>query len=468
MEIKELFEKQGAKRQALKLSTVKGRLAKVKKMEKYISDPDNIEKVQRAIYADFKKPPTEVLLSELGVLHAQISYIKTNLSYWMMDKPVDTPLLLTGTSSHIKYEPKGRVLILAPWNYPFNLSLIPALYAMAAGNTVILKPSELTPNTSALIQEMITELYDEEEFVVVQGDAKVAQSLLELPFDHIFFTGSPQIGKLVMSAAAKHLTSVTLELGGKSPAIVDENVNLKDAAEKLIWAKCLNSGQTCIAPDYAIVHEKNRTELVNKMKGLIQEYYNGQGNGIESSKDYARIVNARHLNRIDALIKDAVSKGASLECGGVVNKEDNFMEPTILTGVTEEMHIMEEEIFGPVLPVLSFKEKEEVVAIINKRPKPLSMYIASNSSKNINYYIENTSSGGTVINDYMLGYSNPNLPFGGVNNGGIGKSLGYHSFVGFSNERGVLRRSFMRLKPFMYPPYSKWVQRIVKLIYKYM
>ena len=216
------------------------------------------------------------------------------------------------------------------------------------------------------------------------------------------------------------------------------------------------------------LHVKNRTELVNKMKGLIQEYYNDQGNGIESSKDYARIVNARHLNRIEALIKDAVSKGASLECGGVVNKEDNFMEPTILTGVTEEMHIMEEEIFGPVLPVLSFKEKEEVVAIINKRPKPLSMYIASNSSKNINYYLENTSSGGTVINDYMLGYSNPNLPFGGVNNSGIGKSLGYHSFVGFSNERGVLRRSFMRLKPFMYPPYSKWVQRIVKLIYKYM
>ena len=467
-DIKSIFETQQNNRDNLKRTSAKERIAKLVKVEKYISDQSNIDALEQALYKDFKKPSAEVYLTELGVVHAQISYIKNNLSYWMLNKKVDTPLLLQGTSSYIKYEPKGVCLVISPWNYPFNLAMVPVLYAIAAGNTVILKPSEITTHTSAYLNKMISELFETDEVCVVEGDVATSTSLLELPFDHIFFTGSPQVGKIVMAAAAKNLTSVTLELGGKSPAIIDEKVDVSSAAEKLAWAKCLNNGQTCIAPDYAIVHENKKEALIAELKNNIGGYYNHESKGIQASQDYSRIVNNKHLNRIKALVDDAVEKGAKLECGGDVNQEDNFLSPTILSNVNEDMSIMQEEIFGPVLPVMTFKNKEEVPELINKRPKPLSMYIASKSHKNIQYYIDNTSAGGTIVNDYMLGYSNPNLPFGGVNNSGIGKSLGFHSFVGFSNERGILKRHYMKLKPFMYPPYTNFVKKVIKLIYKWM
>ncbi|HIF14659.1 MAG TPA: aldehyde dehydrogenase family protein [Bacteroidetes bacterium] len=467
-DIKSIFEAQQKKCDQLKRTSAKERLAKLNKIEKYISDQSNIDALQDALYKDFKKPASEVYLTELGVVHAQISHIKNNLSFWMLNKKVDTPLLLQGTSSYIKYEPKGVCLVLSPWNYPFNLAMVPVLYAISAGNAVILKPSEITTHASAYLNKMISELFECDEVCVIEGDVSTSTSLLELPFDHIFFTGSPQVGKIVMTAAAKNLTSVTLELGGKSPAIIDEKVDIRSAAEKLAWAKCLNNGQTCIAPDYAIVHESKKEALISELKACIGSYYDPENKGIQASQDYSRVVNNKHLNRIKTLIDDAVEKGAKLECGGEVNQEDNFLAPTILSNVNEDMSIMHEEIFGPVLPIMTFKNKEDVPAAINKRPKPLSMYIASKSHNNIQYYIDNTSSGGTIVNDYMLGYSNPNLPFGGVNNSGIGKSLGFHSFVEFSNERGILKRHYMKLKPFMYPPYTNFVKKIIKLIYKWM
>jgi aldehyde dehydrogenase (NAD+) len=381
----------------------------------------------------------------------------------MSDRIVDTPITLIGTKSWIRYEAKGVCLILAPWNYPFNLSILPLIYAIAAGNTVLMKPSELAPNTANYIQNMISELFQKDEVAVVEGDAALAGKLLSLPFHHIYFTGSPQIGKVVMAAAAQHLSSVTLELGGKSPAIIEKTAPIAAAAEKCVWAKHFNNGQTCIAPDYLLVQEEVAGDFVVAYRKSIEKLYNPEQKGIIHSPDYCRIINTRHFNRIKDLFDDALSKGATVLAGGEFNENERFISPTLLGNVSNDMKIMEEEIFGPVMPMMTFKDSTEVIEIIYAKPKPLSLYIASKNNGFIQEIIRNTSSGGTVINDYLLGYLNPELPFGGVNNSGIGKAMGFHSFVEFSNERGIVKRNFGTLS-FIYPPYNGFKQKLVSLL----
>ncbi len=459
-----LFELQQRHAPAVALTSASQRIERVNRIWAYLDNEANFSALAEAMYADFRKPRFEVWATEVGIVKQAVFTVRRELRQWMRDEYVPGSLALAGMQSYIRYEPKGVCLIISPWNYPVNLSIAPLVYAIAAGNTVILKPSELTPHTSRFIADMIGQLFEVQDVAVVEGDAQTAQALLELPFDHIFFTGSPAIGKIVMAAAAKHLASVTLELGGKSPVILDETADVKYHAEKLVWAKFMNNGQTCIAPDYVLVHESRLDTLLQHFKKHLEGLY---GKNPQTSPDLARMVNDRHYRRVWELVEDAIQQGAQVAVGGQSQADERYIAPTVLIGVREEMRIMQEEIFGPVLPVLTFSHLEEVPAIVRKRPKPLDMYIGSRSQPNINYLLSHTSAGNTVINEYMTSLSNPYLPFGGVNHSGIGKSGGRYSFIEFSNARGVMRRHwlFSGLK-MIQPPFNDAKMRLLKFFYK--
>ncbi|GAB3546090.1 aldehyde dehydrogenase family protein [Spirosoma fluminis] len=464
-DLQAVFAQQRRHAPQMALTTAAQRIERIRRIQHWITTHESA--IQQAMYADFRKPSAEVTLGELMALHAEIRYTIKHLNQWIKPQRVPTPLSLVGTKSYIRYEPKGNVLIISPWNYPFVLSIRPLVSALAAGNVVILKPSELTPNTAGLIRQMIGELFPADEVAVFEGDAEVAKALLDLPFNHIFFTGSPAVGRIVMAAAAKHLASVTLELGGKSPAIVDESANIRQAAEQLAWGKCLNNGQTCIAPDYLLVHESVKQPLMQAMQTAIAGMYRPEGKPVELSDSYARIVNNAHFHRIKELVDDAVQKGATVTLGGQMNADQNFIEPTILEGVTNDMRVMQDEIFGPVLPVLTYSTLDEALQIVNQREKPLALYIHSRNQQHTQYILDRSSAGDTVVNDALLQFSNVELPFGGVNNSGLGKSNGFFSFQEFSNQRGVMQRDFGTMK-FIYPPYTDKVKKLIGFLAKYI
>jgi aldehyde dehydrogenase (NAD+) len=448
--------------QRLKNSSANERLDKVRKIEKFILSEDSQKKLADALWKDLRKSESEMLSTEIAPVLTAIQHVKSETKSWMRDKSVDAPLALAGIYSHIRYEPKGHVLIIAPWNYPFQLVLNPLIHAIVAGNAILIKPSEIASNTAFFIQEMISTLFDEKEIAVVQGDVPTTSELLKLPFNHIFFTGSPAVGKIVMRAAAEHLTSVTLELGGKSPVIVDDSVNVKKMAMRIAWAKTVNNGQICIAPDYLLIHESKKEEFIVGFKETIQKFFNPTAECIQNSPDYGRIIDEKNFLRLKRMVHDSVAQGAKILLGGEMIQDEKFIAPILMDNVTENMPIMQEEIFGPILPILTFKDLKEVPQFIQKFHKPLAMYICSSSSKNIEYLLQNTSAGGTVINDFLTTPVNPHLPFGGVNNSGIGKSNGFHGFVEFSNERGVMRRRWMNFR-ILYPPFKlSWVKLLLK------
>ncbi len=461
-EILTVFNLQKANAQNLANTNARERKAKLKNILDWTLSHEN--EIGEALYKDFKKNPSETNIGEILGVVGEIKHLIKHLNSWMKPQSVPTPLNMIGTSAHVRFEPKGICLIISPWNYPFNLSIKPLAQAIAAGNTVILKPSELTPNTSALIKKMLSELFNSNEIHVIEGDSTVSQILLEQPFNHIFFTGSPNVGKIVMTAAAKNLTSVTLELGGKSPCIVDETANITKSAEKIAWGKFINNGQTCVAPDYVLVHKSVENEFVSAMKNSIENMY---GNEVKQSADYCRIVNNRHFNRLNTLLIEAVEKGANISFGGQVDGSENYIAPTLLTGVDNSMKIMQEEIFGPILPIVSYSTNEEAVTHIKNREKPLAMYINSGKESNINYFIENSSAGGTVINDCVIHYGHTEIPFGGVNNSGIGKSGGIWGFTEFSNQRAVMRQKFGTFK-MIYPPYTPSVAKLIRFFVRWM
>ena len=439
--------------QLAKKSSVKERIKKIQKIERYILDPKNQESLFQAMWYDLHKSKEEVILSEIVPTLSAITHVYKKINLWVQDHRVGAPLAMFGISSYIKYEPKGQVLIISPWNYPFQLVIIPLIHAIAAGNVVIVKPSEIAAANSNFILNMVQTLFPENEVAVIEGDVPVSTALLDKPFHHIFFTGSPAVGKIVMQAASKHLTSVTLELGGKSPVIVDGTSSIRKVAGQIAWAKCINNGQTCIAPDYLLIHEDKKDEFVSAYKQQVEKFYNQGGQGIELSKDYTRLINQKNFLRVKGLLEDAVDKGARILYGGQHDENDKYMAPTLLDGIGTDMDIMNEEIFGPILPIITFKKLEEVLEVIERLPKPLALYIMSKKRKNINFILDNTSAGGTAINELMITTINPQLPFGGINNSGIGKSNGKYSFVEFSNERGVLRRNFLDFRMF-FPPYK--------------
>lgn len=461
-DLSQLFSEQGDFSPKLAKTTSGERIAKLTAIEQYLLTHE--DELIEAMKSDFSKPAVETLVSESAVVLTQIRYVRKHLKRWMQPKKVKTPLSLVGTRSYLHYEPVGQVLIIAPWNYPINLALYPLVYAIAAGCTVILKPSEFTPHAAGFIRKLVSHIFEEKEVAIVEGDGSVAAQLTALPFNHIFFTGSPQVGKLVMEAAAKNLAGVTLELGGKSPAIIDADCDLNTIAERTVWAKYFNCGQTCIAPDYLLVHQSVAEDFKVAYKKSIAKLF---GDDPQSSNDFARIVNHRHFDRIKKLYDQAIEAGAKVEAGGVFGREERYIAPTLLSEVDESMDIMEEEIFGPVMPLLTFSTKEEAVAIINRRPKPLSLYINSNRRDHQHYFINNTRAGSTLINEYMLSFSNPNLPMGGSNNSGLGKSLGHEGFLEFTNARSVLERRFLDLS-MLYPPYDLKKNKLARLIYKYL
>ncbi len=465
-EIHRIFNLQQQNKQNVKNTTAKERRKKLNAMKKLVFEKR--EAIKQAIYNDFRKAPTESDITEVYTTVSEIRHAVDRLDEWMRPQTIETPLSYFGTSSKVIFEPKGCTLIIAPWNYPFQLCLTPLVSAIAAGNCSIIKPSEYTPHTSALVKEMIKTLFNENEIAVVEGDYTVSAELLKLKFDHIFFTGSPSVGKIVMKAAAEHLTSVTLELGGKSPVIVDETANVKTSAKRISWGKLVNNGQTCISPDYLYVHESKYNEFIDEMKKSIADKYGDGDEAVKQSPDYCRMVNHRHYNRVKKLIEDAVEKGANVVAGGKMDDDENFISPTLLADVPEEAEVLQEEIFGPVLPIKKYRDIQEPLAYINSKEKPLALYIFSKSNKNIDTILQNTSAGGTAINDTLIHNAQPNLPFGGANNSGIGNSHGFYGFKEFSHERGVLRQYLGRgSTENMYPPYKGFVLKMVDFTLKY-
>lgn len=421
--------------------------------------------IQKAMFDDFRKPPAEVDLTEIYTVTNELKHAIKHLKSWMKPKAVTSPITLLGTSSYIHYEPKGLVLIISPWNFPFNLTFGPLVSAIASGNCVIIKPSEHTPNSSRVIKKILLKVFPENEVAVFEGDADVAEYITKKPFNHIFFTGSPALGKKVMNAAAENLCSVTLELGGKSPVIVDESADLSKSAKRIAWAKFLNNGQVCIAPDYLYVHEKVKEDFLSLLKAQIIGFYSEEP---EQSKDYSRIVNQAHFNRLKQYLQDAISEGAVLEIGGETNEKERFVAPTVLSNVNLKSAIMQEEIFGPILPLLVYKDLNEVILHIQQHEKPLALYIFSKEDEVINKVIRETRAGGTVINHNTLHFFNNELPFGGSNNSGIGKAHGKYGFEAFSNARAVMKQwsPFSALDLLM-PPYSNFKQKIIDLTIRF-
>jgi aldehyde dehydrogenase (NAD+) len=461
-EINRIFDLQQKNQFNVANTTASQRYAKLEKLHKAVLKYRN--DIKDALYKDFRKHPSEVDLTEIYPVTSELKHTKSHLNRWMRKQKVSTPISMLGSSSYIKYEPKGVVLIISPWNFPLNLTFGPLVSAIAAGNTVMVKPSENTPHISALMKKLIGELFDENEVAVLEGGIATSQALLALPFNHTFFTGAPHIGKVVMEAASKHLTSVTLELGGKSPTIVDETANIDMAARRVAWGKFMNNGQICIAPDYLFVHESKKEAFITAVKKHLKTFYTEDASG---EKSYNRIVNNRHFDRVKSYIDDAVSKGAKIETGGNFDVDQDYISPTVMTNVSKNSSLMTEEIFGPVLPVYGFTDLQEVIDEINSKEKPLALYIYSSSRKNTNRIIENTRAGGTCINHNAVHFFNANLPFGGSNNSGIGKSHGWFGFEAFSNARGVLKQHLPNALDMLMPPYNNFKQKLIDLTIKY-
>lgn len=429
-----------------KTKNLKFRKQQLKLLSKNIKNHEN--ELLDALYKDLGKSKVEAYATEIGMLLKSIKLMRKELKNWSKTKQTDTPLYLFPTKSYIKKEPYGTVLIIGPFNYPVQLVFEPLIGAIAAGNTAIVKPSELTPHVAIVIKDIIEDTFDEAYVSVVEGGIEETQTLLSLPFDYIFFTGSEKVGKIVYEAAARKLIPVTLELGGKSPVIVDETANIKVASERISFGKFTNAGQTCVAPDYILVQRKVKNDLIKALKKTITEFY---GENIEKSPDFGRIVNQKHFNRLNDLIQ--IHKD-NVVFGGNSSKEDLYIEPTLLDNITNDNKIMKEEIFGPILPIITYDNFDEVLEIIQSKSKPLSLYLFSEDENMTHRVVEELSFGGGAINDTLMHLANPNLPFGGVGSSGIGQYHGKYSFDTFSHMKSYTFKSTRLESSLFFPPYK--------------
>ncbi len=405
----------------------------------------NEDKITDALWKDLHKSYEEAYMSEISIVLGEIDNHIKHLKRWAKPKRVNTPIHLMPSKSKIIYEPLGVALIIAPWNYPFQLLMNPLVGTISAGNCAILKPSEYAENIAIVMQEIINDVFNSEYVRVVQGAKEENEVLLKQKFDIIFFTGSPMVGKVVMRAAAENLTPVILELGGKSPCIVDKDANIDIAAKRIAWGKTLNAGQTCIAPDYLFAHSSIKDELIKKIGENIETMFD---NNVEKSKYFVRIINTKAFDRITGLMNEG-----DIKYGGSTNKEQKYIAPTIIDNVKPDYKIMQQEIFGPVLPVMSFNDIDEVEKYINAHEKPLAFYYFG-KSREANSILQKTTSGGACINDTIMHIANHNLPFGGVGNSGLGKYHGQGSFTAFSNSRAVVDTPTWIDLPFKYAPFK--------------
>jgi aldehyde dehydrogenase (NAD+) len=391
------------------------------------------QEILDAVYKDLHKDAIDAYATEISGFYDEVKYAIKNVHMWAKIESVETPIYMFPSRSYLRKEPYGVTLIISPWNYPFLLLMMPLVGAIAAGNTAILKPSEISVNTANVLEKIINDTFPQEYLHVVQGGAEATQTLMELPVDYIFFTGSVPVGKIVMAAAAKNLTPLTLELGGKSPAIVHEDANLTSAAHRICWGKFLNAGQTCIAPDYVLVHKSKKDAFVEELKKVIHEFY---GEDASSHKRYCRIINDRHFQRLIELLDSK-----KIIYGGRSNPEDRYIEPTILSPVDWDDPIMQDEIFGPILPILAYSDLDYIIRKINERPKPLSLYLFSEDESVEKRITEEIAFGGGAINNTIMHIVSHFLPFGGVGSSGMGKYHGKYSFETFSHYKSILKSS---------------------------
>ncbi len=414
------------------------------------------DKIISSLYEDFKKPKFEAVVTETSYVISDLKHTIKNLNKWARPKYVFPSILNFPSIDYILKEPYGEILIIAPWNYPFQLALCPLIAAVAAGNKVVVKPSELTPATSAILSKIVSEVFDENHVQVVEGGVTVSQDLLAKRWDYIFFTGSVAVGKIVAKAAANFMTPTTLELGGKNPCIVDEKCAIQLAAKRIVWGKFINAGQTCIAPDYILVHSNIKSKLIKALQVEIIEAY---GESPETSKDYTRIINKKNWNRLTQFLENQ-----SILFGGQNNPNTNYIAPTLLDEPELSSLVMQDEIFGPILPVLSYKNEEEIENIISNYEKPLALYVFSSDTKWARKIVQKFSFGGGCINDTVIHFSNHRLPFGGVGNSGIGAYHGKLSFDTFSHNKAIVKKATWLDLPMRYAPYKDKIKILQKFL----
>lgn len=451
--VKDIIQGQRAFFQTGKTKEIEFRIQQLKQLRNAVVEHKAV--VLEALRADLYKPEYETYATEIGVIK-EIDYALKNIKSWVKPKRAAVPLEQMPASGRIYPEPLGVVLIIGPWNYPFQLIISPLVGAIASGNCAILKPSEIAPHTSKVIANLIQNNFDPAYITVTEGDVEVSKQLLAEKFDSIFFTGGTAIGKIVMEAAAKHLTPVTLELGGKSPCIVDSDINIEHTARRITWGKFINAGQTCIAPDYLLVNTKIKAELLNNIKKCICEFY---GDAPAKNADYARIVNAKHFSRLVKFLEDG-----EIIVGGETNPDERYIAPTVIDRVSLQMPVMQEEIFGPILPIIEYSDLTEAIAIINEKPKPLALYLFSRTKDIQKQVLQATSSGGVCINDTVMQVGVSSLPFGGVGDSGIGKYHGKASFDTFTHYKSVLNRSLGVDFKWRYAPYAGKLDLLKRII----
>ena len=431
------------------------RTRQLKQLRKLVTE--NQSAIAEALKKDLNKGEVEAYTSEIGFVIGDIDHTLKHLKKWMRPRKVSTPIVAQPGTSFKMPEPLGTVLIIGAWNYPFQLVLAPLVAAIAAGNHAILKPSELSAHTSALIAKLVPRYLDSHAFAVVEGAVNETTALLKQQFDHILYTGGEQVGKIVMRAASEHLTPVTLELGGKSPCIVEGSADMSVTAARIAWAKWMNAGQTCTAPDYVLVEKEYEGELIEQLKRHISKFY---GDDIEQSADYGRIINERHHQRLVNYLD-----GQQIAFGGDRNDEDKYLGPTLVSDPDPDSPLMQEEIFGPILPILTVESMDEAVAFVNRRAKPLALYVFTNRESVKQQVIEQTSAGSMCVNDGFMFMVNPELPFGGVGNSGMGSYHGRDGFDTFSHLKSVMKRGFRFDVPLRYPPFNKfkfsWLKRLL-------
>ena len=424
---------------------------------------DTIKKYEHdvilALKKDLNKSEFEAYATEIGIVYDSISYFLKNIDEWVKPEPVKTPIQFQPGKSFIVRDPYGVVLIIGPFNYPFQLVMEPLVGAIIGGNTAIVKPSEAAPHTATIVKKIINETFGEKYVRVVEGEKEEVTALIHAPFDYIFFTGSVAVGKVIAKAAAERLTPFCLELGGKSPVIVDQTANIDVAVSRIAWGKFNNAGQTCVAPDYILVHESVYDKFVKKMKKTVTEFY---GKNIEESKDFGRIINARQFDRLQDLLKKEVK---NITFGGKTNREKLYVEPTIIENVSWDNPIMEDEIFGPIMPIMKYDELPLAIHKIRQLPKPLSAYLFSEHEKAIDYFLEELSFGGGCINDVISHVGNMHLPFGGVGTSGVKAYHGKASFENFTHPKSILKRSSKLSTDIVLPPYKNKV-KLVRMIMK--
>ncbi len=432
------------------------RIELLKKLKQCIKQHE--QEIITALDADLGKSEFEAFSTEIGMVQNELTKLIKSVNKWSRPRRVSTPIFAFPSHSYIHKQPYGKVLVISPFNYPFMLAMTPMIAAISAGNVVVLKPSEFTPNTATVIEKIVSVTFEEEHVKVLQGGVGMSQKLLAQRWDKIFFTGSSQVGKIVLEAAAKYLTPVILELGGKNPVIVDKDANLKIAARRIIWGKLLNSGQSCVAPDYLYVHTEVKDKLLLLMKEVIVKFFSENP---EENSDFPKIINESAMKRLAGLLE-----GATVYYGGNFDTNKKYFSPTILTDVTADSPVMKGEVFGPILPVLTFENIDEVVQLVNSREKPLSLYYFSENRKKQKEFLLKTYSGDAGINEVVLHFINLSLPFGGVGYSGMGTYHGKRSFDVFSHERSVMKTTTKLDLPLRYPPYKKWVLKILRILFR--